>query len=252
MFSNKLLYYIANYTLQHSFEKEILKILKNEKKLVIFDVGCYRGIFTKTMLNLVKKRKYKFYLFDINKNVKKYIASLLKLRNVYYNEIALSNKNGIANYYYNSFFESAGSSLSSIVKNDAKWNFSRKLIFKILFQSSKDFIKYQVSTITLDNFIKKNEIQSIDVLKIDIEGSEYELLKGAKTTLKNNKVKIILVEIIGKKNLYDKKEKKILNFLKKRNYTLIKKANTLSISLFSNIKGGDYLFINNSYFSSLR
>ena len=252
MFSNKLLYYIANYTLQHSFEKEILKILKNEKKLVIFDVGCYRGVFTKTMLNLVKKRKYKFYLFDINKNVKKYIASLLKLRNVYYNEIALSNKNGIANYYYNSFFESAGSSLSSIVKNDAKWNFSRKLIFKILFQSSKDFIKYQVSTITLDNFIKKNEIQSIDVLKIDIEGSEYELLKGAKTTLKNNKVKIILVEIIGKKNLYDKKEKKILNFLKKRNYTLIKKANTLSISLFSNIKGGDYLFINNSYFSSLR
>ena len=252
MFSNKLLYYIANYTLQHSFEKEILKILKNEKKLVIFDVGCYRGIFTKTMLNLVKKRKYKFYLFDINKNVKKYIASLLKLRNVYYNEIALSNKNGIANYYYNSFFESAGSSLSSIVKNDAKWNFSRKLIFKILFQSSKGFIKYQVSTITLDNFIKKNEIQSIDVLKIDIEGSEYELLKGAKTTLKNNKVKIILVEIIGKKNLYDKKEKKILNFLKKRNYTLIKKANTLSISLFSNIKGGDYLFINNSYFSSLR
>ena len=252
MFSNKLLYYIANYTLQHSFEKEILKILKNEKKLVIFDVGCYRGIFTKTMLNLVKKRKYKFYLFDINKNVKKYITSLLKLRNVYYNEIALSNKNGIANYYYNSFFESAGSSLSSIVKNDAKWNFSRKLIFKILFQSSKDFIKYQVSTITLDNFIKKNEIQSIDVLKIDIEGSEYELLKGAKTTLKNNKVKIILVEIIGKKNLYDKKEKKILNFLKKRNYTLIKKANTLSISLFSNIKGGDYLFINNSYFSSLR
>ena len=56
-----------------------------------------------------------------------------------------------------------------------------------------------------------------------------------------------MVEIIGKKNLYDKKEKKILNFLKKRNYTLIKKANTLSISLFSNIKGGDYLFINNSY-----
>ena len=252
MFSNKLLYYIFNYILTHSFEREILKILKNEKKLVIFDVGCYRGIFTKTMLNLVEKRKYKFYLFDINKNVKKYIASLLKLKNVYYNEIALSNKNGIVNYYYNSFFEPSGSSLSNIVKNDTKWNFSRKLIVKILFQSSKDFIKYQVATITLDNFIKKNEIRSIDVLKIDIEGSEYELLKGAKTTLKNNKVKIILVEIIGKKNLYDKKEKKIINFLKKRNYTLIKKANILSISLFSNIKGGDYLFINNSYFSSLR
>ncbi len=252
MFRDKLFYYLANYTLQHSFEKEIIKLIKNERKLVIFDVGCYRGIFVKTILNLIGKKKHKFYLFDINKKVKNYIANLLKLKNLYYNEIALCNKNGIANYNYNKFFESAGSSLSNIVKNDARWNFSRKLIFKILFKSSKDFIKYQVATITLDNFIKKNEIQSIDVLKIDIEGSEYELLKGAKTTLKNNKVKIILVEIIGKKNLYDKKEKKILNFLKKRNYTLIKKANTLSISLFSNIKGGDYLFINNSYFSSSR
>ena len=58
MFSNKLLYYIFNYILTHSFEREILKILKKEKKLVIFDVGCYRGVFTKTMLNLAEKRNY--------------------------------------------------------------------------------------------------------------------------------------------------------------------------------------------------
>ena len=83
MFRDKLFYYLANYTLQHSFEKEIIKLLKNEKKLVIFDVGCYRGIFTKTILNLIKKKKYKFYLFDINKNVKNYITNLLKLRNIY-------------------------------------------------------------------------------------------------------------------------------------------------------------------------
>ena len=247
MFSNKLLYYIANYTLQHSFGKEILKILKNEKKLVIFDVGCYRGVFTKTMLDLVEKRKYKFYLFDINKNVKSYIINLLKLRNFYYNEIALSNKNGVANYNYNRFFESAGSSLSSIVKNDTRWNFSRKLILKILLFRPKSFVKYKVSTITLDSFLKKNKIKSIEILKIDIEGSEYDLLKGAKTALKKNKIKIILIEIIDKKNLYDKKEEKILNLLKKRNFILKKKANILSISLFSNIKGGDYLFVNNKY-----
>ena len=84
-------------------------------------------------------------------------------------------------------------------------------------------------------------------MKIDIEGSEYDLLKGAKIALKKNKIKIILIEIIDKKNLYDKKEKKILNLLKKRNFTLIRKANILSISLFSNIKGGDYLLINNKY-----
>ena len=52
---------------------------------------------------------------------------------------------------------------------------------------------------------------------------------------------------MDKKILYEKKEKIILRMLKKRNFILIKKANILSISLFSNIKGGDYLLINNKY-----
>ena len=60
-------------------------------------------------------------------------------------------------------------------------------------------------------------------MKIDVEGSEYELLQGAKNALKEEKIKIILIEIIGKKNLYFQKEKKILNLLKDSNFTLIKK-----------------------------
>ena len=250
MFRDKLFYYLANYTLQHSFEKEIIKLIKKERKLVIFDVGCYRGIFVRSILNLIGKKKHKFYLFDINKKVKNYIANLLKLKNLYYNEIALCNKNGITNYNYNRFFEAAGSSLSNIVKNDARWNFSRKLICKFLFIKTENFIKYKVPTITLDNFVKKNKIKSIDILKIDIEGSEYELLNGAKNTLKKNKIKIILIEIIDKKNNYLKKEKKILDLLKSKNFLLVKKSSIWSISLFSNIKGGDYLLINNKHINS--
>ena len=90
-----LLYYILNYTFP-KLEKDVIKIIKNEKKLVIFDVGCYRGFFTKTILKSIKKKKYKFYLFDINKNVKQYIADLLKLKNIYYHEVAISNRNGKA------------------------------------------------------------------------------------------------------------------------------------------------------------
>ena len=245
MFRDKLFYYLANYTLQHTFEKEVVKFINKKRRLVIFDVGCYRGIFVKTILNLVGRKKNKFFLFDINKKVKKYIQNLIKFNNFYYNEIALSNKNGKANYNYNNFFESAGSSLSNIVKNDTRWNFSRRLLLTFFFYKTKNFTKYKVKTMTLDNFVKKKKINSIDILKIDIEGSEYELLKGAKNTLKRNKIKIILVEIIDKKNSYKKKEEKIINLLK--NFTLIKKANIWSISLFSNIKGGDYLFINNKY-----
>ena len=243
MLNSKFLYFALDQFLSNSFHKQITKLVKNEKKLVIFDVGCYRGIFTKSMLDLIGNKKYKIYLFDINKKVKKYISYLLRLKNIYYNEVALSNKNGKANYNYNKFFEAAGSSLSSLVKNDATWNFTRKLVLL----SRKEFVTYTVHTITLDSFVKKNKIKSIDVLKIDIEGSEYELLKGAKNTLNKNKIKIILVEILAKKNFYIKKEKKVLNLLKRRNFALLKKANIPSISLFSNIRGGDYLLVNKKY-----
>ena len=244
-----IFYYIVNFTYP-SFEKSIIRILKNEKKLIIFDIGCYRGVFTKVILKLLTKKKYKFYLFDINKNVKKYIANLLKLKNIYYHEVAISNKNGKANYNYNLFFEYAGSSLSSLVKNDIKWVTSRKLISKILFLNNEGFIKYPVSTITIDKFLEKNKIKSVDVMKVDIDGSESEFLQGANETLKNNKVKIILLEVTDKKNSYINKEKKIVNFFKKKKYTFIKKRKFWLFSLFCNLKAADYLFISNKYLKS--
>ena len=252
MLNNKFLYFVLDHFISNCFHKQITKLVKNEKKLIIFDVGCYRGSFTKSILDVIGNKKYKIYLFDINRKVKKYLSYLLRLKNIYYNEVALSNKNGKANYNYNKFFEAAGSSLSNLFVDDKKWNFSRKLLLKILlfynYNNGNGFVKYQVPTITLDNFAKKNKIRVINLLKIDVEGSEYNLLKGAKKTLKKNKIKIILIEIMEKKYIYDKKEKKILNLLKRRNFNLIKKKNLWFTSIFSNIKGADYLFINNKYF----
>ena len=247
----KLIYYILNFTF-HRFEAKIIKILKNEKNLVVFDIGCFRGVFTKNILKLIDRKKIKFYLFDINKNTKKYISNLILSRNISYNEVALSDKNGTAEYNYNSFFESSGSSLSSLYRNDAKWISSRKLLLKILLQSTKNYVKYRVPTLTLDTFVKKKRIKSIDLLKVDIDGSEYKFLQGAKVTLKENKIKVILIEINDKKKNYKKKEKKIINFLKKRNFTFLKKHMNLTVILLSNLKSGDYLFINNSYLKKNR
>ena len=244
-----ILYYMLNFTFP-KLEKEIIKIVKNRKKLIVFDVGCYRGVFTKTILKSIKKKKYKFYLFDINKNVKQYIADLLKSKNIYYHEVAISNRNGKAKYNYNGFFEAAGTSLSSLYKNDIKWVASRKLLLKILFLKTGKFTKYLVSTITIDKFLEKNKIKSVDVMKVDTDGSEFKFLQGANETLKNNKVKIILLEVSDKKNSYINKEKKIVNFLKKRKYTFIEKRKFWHFSLLSNLEAADYLFISNKYLKS--
>jgi G:T-mismatch repair DNA endonuclease (very short patch repair protein) len=74
----KIIYYILNYIFFYSLELKIMNILEDEKKLVIFDVGCFRGTFSRKILHLIKKRKFKFYLFDVNKNTKRYILDLIK------------------------------------------------------------------------------------------------------------------------------------------------------------------------------
>ena len=39
---------------------------------------------------------------------------------------------------------------------------------------------------TLDKFVKKTKLTTIDVLKLDTEGNELNILNGAKNTLKKN------------------------------------------------------------------
>ena len=123
-----MLYSLANLLFQSDFIKDIKEFFKDKKKLIIFDVGCYKGVFTKKILNTFNENIKHVYLFDINKKVKKYIYFIRKKKNISYYEIALSHSTGSSTYHYNNFFESAGSSLSNLVKNDKKWNFSRRLL----------------------------------------------------------------------------------------------------------------------------
>ena len=238
----KLIYYILNF-FSHNLERKILENFKGKKKLIIFDVGCFKGVFSRKIFSLIKNRRSKFYLFDINKNTKNYISDLISLKNFNLFEVALSNKNGTAIYNHNRFFESSGSSLSNLYRTDAKWVLSRKIFLKFFFQSTKDYSRYKVKTTTLDSFVKKKGINLIDILKVDIDGSENQFLKGATKTIKKKKVKVILLEINGKKISFNQKEKKIINFFKKMQYFLVKKHINHSVSFFSNAKSGDYLFL---------
>jgi hypothetical protein len=66
--------------------------------------------------------------------------------------------------------------------------------------------------ISLDEFAKKNNINYIDLLKIDVEGFEFKALKGAKQILKNTKY--ILIEITFSNIFKNYDNKKIDYFLK--------------------------------------
>jgi len=67
--------------------------------------------------------------------------------------------------------------------------FSRKeLSSGIVFEEGAK--KFEVSTTSIDRFLSEEKIERIDLINMDCEGSELLVLKGAKKTLRKNKVKI--------------------------------------------------------------
>ena len=110
-----------------------------------------------------------------------------------YFNLAFDNSNSQKSFYLNNFFEPSGSSLNTTIRDDIKWKSTRKIFMKMLhpFKKIEDFSEIVVKTQTLDNFCLEKKISNIDVLKIDTEGNELNVLKGAKRLLSENKINLI-------------------------------------------------------------
>ena len=228
-------------------ENEILKYASKKNKIV-FDVGCFRGTFTKSLIKSENKLGLKsdFFLFDPNPNVKEYLKIMLENKNIKYFDIALDNSNSKKKFYLNNFFEPSGSSLKTITRDDKKWNNTRKLFLQMFqpFKKVGDFSEINVQTQTLDDFCSDHNIENIDILKIDTEGNEYNVLKGAQNLLAKNKIKLIYVEISESKNNFAEKERNVFKFLNSFNFEIKRKYQIKSYSFLSNLKATDNLFIN--------
>ncbi|OGC95506.1 MAG: hypothetical protein A2W25_01160 [candidate division Zixibacteria bacterium RBG_16_53_22] len=55
-------------------------------------------------------------------------------------------------------------------------------------------IEHRVAKVTIDDVVQSSGIKGIDILKIDVEGAELEVLKGASRTLGSGMIKAILIE----------------------------------------------------------
>jgi len=78
-----------------------------------------------------------------------------------------------------------------------------------------------VPSISLDDFVEREQLEKIDFIKIDTEGHEYEVFKGAEKAIAKYRPKIIFEAA-----LYVMDEKKIgfefyLDYFKKQNYKLM-------------------------------
>ena len=93
-------------------------------------------------------------------------------------------------------------------------------IKNLLLKQKKENDSYEVETETIDEYFKDLELKN-SLLKIDVEGYELNVLKGAQNTIK--KIDFVLIENQFF-NLYKNSDfKECDNFLINNQFTLIKK-----------------------------
>mgnify|MGYP001279314332 FL=1 len=170
------------------------------------DIGCYHPIkYSNTAL--LYNRGWQGINIDMNQTSIDLFKILRKKdKNIC---AAISSSNKEVTQYIDHLY----SPVNTIDKN-----FSQVISKRI---QTKPFSKKNIFTSTFTEIVKKYKIQitKIDFLNIDVEGHDYDVLKGI--DLLNIKPKIICIEIDNhEKNLSNQK---IKNYLIKFNYKIIKR-----------------------------
>ncbi len=163
--------------------KYVLEELSSEK-LVIFDIGANRGSYTKLWLKNLEyvKREALLHIFEpseeLFKNLNKEFEGNDKIK---LNKRALSDKTGEAILYS----DAPGSGLASLAKRDLSWT------------KTEMNVQENIITQTLDAYCREQGVLKINFLKLDVEGFEFAVLRGAKEMLENRAIEFIQFEFGG-------------------------------------------------------
>lgn len=193
-------------------QKRIINYLKKLNLKYFIDVGAHKGEFLSYVLALNYK---KIYCFEPQKKIFKILYKNFKnKKNIHLFNIGLAHRNSKIIFYENKL-----TSTSTFSKSK---NTPFLKIKNIILNSKKSYTdKYSINVKTLDEIFINKKISNI-FLKIDVEGFELNVLKGAKKTL-SKKVKFILIEKHFFQLYQSNSTQEVHHFLKKNNFKLIKK-----------------------------
>ena len=111
------------------------------------------------------------------------------------------------------------------VRNPKHVSFYCSKVFKTKLLKERVFVRQeQVRMQTIDKFSVINDITQIDLLKIDTEGYELAVLKGAIQSIVNTK--IILIELSSHDMYFNYDKNEIEQFLLQNNFLLVKTFRT--------------------------
>lgn len=101
------------------------------------------------------------------------------------NELAVSNFEGPVKLHVNSTTVT-NSLLSSDPEGSRSWGSG--------LLETQEMI--QVASTTIDSYCQSNGIDSIDILKLDIQGSELRALEGAQCLLRSGRIAVVYLEVL--------------------------------------------------------
>jgi FkbM family methyltransferase len=151
---------------ESDYEKENYDLVKKHVKpgIDIIDVGAHLGVFSVICSKLVEG-KGKIVCLEPTPGTYSVLRQTLKMNhclNVQALQAAVSENNGKAIFYVGSI---AGCNSNSLLKNS----------------SDKEQATYEVEVYTIDHITSVNALKP-SLIKIDVEGSELDALRGGKNT----------------------------------------------------------------------
>lgn len=225
---SRLLFWDGIKGFEYHLYRPFSKLIKNAD--VFLDIGANVGYYSLVAAKL--NPEITCYGFEPVEVINKFLNENIiinKFENVSAHKIALSNYRGETDFFtvVNSDFSEAEQLTGdgSMIDNNVK---------------EHNYKTVKVKTNTLDNFVKEQKINSIQIIKMDTEATENLVIEGGFETLHKHRP-IIFCEV-----LKDQIEGKIESLLQKLDYNfyLLQAEKIVKVkSLINTEIGNDYLFL---------
>lgn len=178
----------AHLDVEESGERDFLHRLAGEwadrAEITVFDVGGYAGAYARAARSAFGARA-RIHCFEPNPVMYAGLEERVAGDNaITCHRLALSDERGSARL----FVDRQGSSRASLVEGS----------FEVIERPATE--SFEVATETVDDVARAEDVERIDVLKIDVEGHELAVLRGARNLLARRAVEVIQFEF-GEANL---------------------------------------------------